>query len=40
MWHLIKVWWNEYVDLIAHSYLIDEANIELDMDRKLGRGEM
>lgn len=40
MWTLIKGWWDEYVDLIAHSYLLDEAYMELDMDRELGRGEM
>ena len=39
MWTLIKSWWNEYVDLMEHSYLLDEAYMELDMDRKMGRGD-
>ena len=39
MWKLIEGWWNEYVDLIEYSYLLDEAYIELNIDQELGRGE-
>lgn len=40
MWKLIKGCWDEYVDLIAHSYLIDEAYMEFNMDQELGRGNI
>ena len=39
MWTLIKGWWDDYVDLMAHSYLLDETYMELNMDQELGRGE-
>jgi len=39
MWTLIKSWWNECVDLIEDSYLIDEAYMELNMDEERGHGE-
>ena len=39
MWNLMKDWWDEYVDLMAHSYLLDEAYIELNMDEEFGHGE-
>jgi hypothetical protein len=39
MWTLIKGWWDEYIDLMAHSYLLDEAYMELNMDEEFGHGE-
>ena len=39
MWNLINTWWNEYIDLMAHSYLLDEAYMELNMDEEFGHGE-
>ena len=40
MWTFIKYCWTKYWDAMAHSYLLDEAYMELNMDRELGRGEM
>lgn len=40
MWTLIKSLWYDYVDLMAHSYLIDDVYMELDMDREYSKGEM
>ena len=39
MWTLIKSWWNEHIDLMEHSYLLDEAYMELNMDEEFGHGE-
>ena len=39
MWNLIKFWCGEYIECMKNAHLIDEAYMELDMDKELGRGE-
>ena len=39
MWTFIKYCWTEYWDVMAHSYLLDEACMELNMDNEFGHGE-
>ena len=36
MWNFIQ----EYIDLMRYCYLIDDAYIELNMDKEFGRGEI